>query len=220
MLESRFPRIPGDIGNPVTWPFPVRYRIVTGASPDRVVRGGAAGLLETFIEAGRELAADGVAGITTSCGFLASMQQALADAIPVPVAASSLVQIGMIERLLPPGRRCGILTIAASCLSAALLDAAGVSADTPIGSTEGGAEFTRAILDDEAQLDVALARQDNIEAALDLQARHPEVAAIVLECTNMAPYAADIAGATGLPVYSVDTFVRWFQAGLRPRRFD
>jgi len=41
----------------------------------------------------------------------------------------------------------------------------------------------------------------------------------VLECTNMVPYAADIRAATGLPVFSIETFVTWFHAGLVPRRF-
>ena len=38
MLDARFPRIPGDMGNAQTWPFPVHYRIVRDASPDRVVQ--------------------------------------------------------------------------------------------------------------------------------------------------------------------------------------
>jgi hypothetical protein len=41
----------------------------------------------------------------------------------------------------------------------------------------------------------------------------------VLECTNMVPFAADIAAATGRPVYSIYSFATWFHAGLRPRRF-
>ena len=70
MLEARFPRIPGDMGNAETWPFPVLYRVVRGASPDRVVVRGAEGLLDAFIEAARELVAIGADGITTNCGFL------------------------------------------------------------------------------------------------------------------------------------------------------
>ena len=31
MLETRFPRIPGDMGNAETWPFPVLYKVVPGA---------------------------------------------------------------------------------------------------------------------------------------------------------------------------------------------
>ena len=60
MLEARFPRIPGDMGNALTWPFPVHYKVVRSASPDRVVRQGAEGLLDVFIAAARELVADGV----------------------------------------------------------------------------------------------------------------------------------------------------------------
>lgn len=70
MLEARFPRIPGDMGNAETWPFPVLYRVVRGASPQRVVREKAAGLLDAFLDAAGELVATGADGITTNCGFL------------------------------------------------------------------------------------------------------------------------------------------------------
>ena len=219
MLEARFPRIPGDMGNALTWPFPVHYKVVRSASPDRVVRQGAEGLLDVFIAAARELVADGVDGITTNCGFLSLFQQELADAVRVPVATSSLMQVRMVNALLPVGKRAGILTVSASSLTPKHLEKAGVPAGTPVGSTEGGREFTRVLLDNEMELDVDLARQDNVDAARALMAANPDLGAIVLECTNMIPYAADIREATGLPVFSIETFVRWFQAGLVPRRY-
>lgn len=219
MLEARFPRIPGDMGNAATWDFPVHYKIVRGASPDRVVRRGADGLLDAFIAAARELVADGVDGVTTNCGFLSLFQDELAEAVGVPVATSSLMQTELVARTLPAGRIPGILTISGSTLTPEHLAKARAPADTPIGSTEGGREFTRAILGDEERLNVSLARADNVEAARALQAAHPNLGAIVLECTNMTPYAADIRAATGVPVFSVETFMRWFQAGLAPRRF-
>ncbi|MCB1342441.1 MAG: aspartate/glutamate racemase family protein [Pseudooceanicola sp.] len=219
MLEARFPRILGDMGNALTWPFPVHYRIVRGASPDRVVRRGAEGTLDAFIAAARELVADGADGITTNCGFLSLFQDELAAAVGVPVATSSLMQVEMVNRLLPAGRRAGVLTISASTLTPMHLVKAGVPQDTPIGSTEGGREFTRAILDNELELDVELARADNVAAALALKEANPDLGAIVLECTNMVPYAADIRAATGLPVFSILSFVSWFQSGLVPARF-
>lgn len=219
MLEARFPRIPGDMGNARTWDFPVLYKVVRNASPDRVVRRKAEGLLPAFIEAARELVADGADGITTNCGFLSLFQKEIAEAVNVPVATSSLMQVDMIERLLPPGRRAGILTISASTLTADHLRKAGVPEGAPVGTTEGGREFTRAILGDELELDIEAARDDNVEAARALVGTHPELGAIVLECTNMTPYAADIARATGLPVFSAESFVTWFQSGLAPRRF-
>ena len=219
MLESRFPRIPGDMGNAQSWDFPVQYRVVRGASPDRVVRGGAKGMHAAFIEAAQALVADGADGITTTCGFLSLMQAELAAAVGVPVAASSLMQVGMVNALLPPGRRAGVLTVSASSLTPAPLTAARVPNGTPVGSTEGGREFTRAILDNAPELDVALARQDTVNAALSLQAAHADLGALVLECTNMVPYARDTAQATGLPVFTIHSFISWFQSGLRPRRF-
>lgn len=219
MLQARFPRILGDMGNALTWPFPVRFKVVRGASPDRVVRGGAAGLLPVFIEAAQELVEDGCTGITTNCGFLSLFQRELAEALDVPVATSSLMQAAQIQAMLPPGKRVGILTISAETLSQQHLDAAGVPAGTPVMGTEGGSEFTRAILNDEAQLDVAASRQDMIEASLAFQQQHPELGAILFECTNMVPYAADVQAATGLPVFSVYNLVNWFQQGLAPTRF-
>ena len=219
MLEARFPRIPGDMGNALSWPFPVLYRVVRDASPDRVVRNGAEGLLDAFVAAARDLVADGADGITTNCGFLSLYQPELAAAVPVPVLTSSLMQVAMVNRLLAPGRRAGVLTISATSLTPLHLERAGVPPGTPVGSTEGGREFTRAILDNEPELDVAAARADNVEAARALQAAHPDLGAIVLECTNMVPYAADIRTATGLPVFSIANFVTWFHAALVPPRF-
>jgi hypothetical protein len=110
MLDARFPRIPGDLGNALTFPFPVLYRVVRGASPDRVVRRGAEGLLEPFLDAAASLARDGADGLVTNCGFLSLFQQEIAGHVAVPVATSALLQVPLIERLLPPGRRVGILT--------------------------------------------------------------------------------------------------------------
>lgn len=217
MLEARFPRIPGDMGNALTWPFPVHYRVVRGASPDRVVRQRAEGLLEDFIAAARELVADGVDGITTNCGFLSLFQDELAAAAGVPVATSSLMQAPMIQATLPPGKRVGILTISAGTLTEEHLRKAGVPEGTPVVGTDGGQEFSRVILNNEDRLDVEAARRDLIEAGRELAGKNPDVGAILLECTNMVPYAADINRATGLPVFSIYSFVTWFQSALTPR---
>ena len=217
MLDARFPRIPGDMGNALTWPFPVHYRVVRGASPDRVVRQRAEGLLDDFIAAARELVADGVDGITTNCGFLSLFQDELAAAAGVPVATSSLMQAPMIQATLPPGKRVGVLTVSADTLTEEHLRKAGVPEGTPVAGTDQGREFSRVILNNEERMDVEAARQDLIEAGRNLAEANPEVGAILLECTNMVPYAADINRATGLPVFSIYNFICWFQAALRPR---
>ena len=219
MLETRFPRIPGDPGNGLTWPFPVLWKVVRGATPDRVVRHKSAGLIDAFLDAAAELVELGADGITTTCGFLSLYQRELAAHVGVPVAASSLMQLPLIERMLPPGRRAGVLTISAASLTRDHLLATGADPDTPVVGTDDGREFTRAILGDEDRLDVAAAERDIIDAGDRLIARHPETGAVLLECTNMVPYAAALSERLRLPVYSIYSFVTWFHAGLAPRRW-
>lgn len=218
MLEARFPRIPGDMGNATTWPFPVLYRVVRGASPDRVVLQGAKGLLPDFIEAAQDLVRLGAEAITTNCGFLSLFQAELAAAVNVPVATSSLMQVPWVQATLPPGKRVGLLTVSGSTLTPAHLTAAGVPLDIPRIGTETGREFFRVIIrEDKPDLDIAAAEQDILDAGRELVARHPEIGAIVLECTNMPPYAAALQDALRLPVYDIYAMVTWFHAGLRPR---
>ena len=221
MLEARFPRIPGDMGNAATWPFPVLYRVVRGASPEKVVLHGARGLLPDFIDAAKDLVDLGAEAITTNCGFLSLFQQEIAAAVRVPVATSSMMQVSWVQATLPPGKRVGIVTVCGETLTPAHLQAVGVPVNTPYVGTENGREFFRVLIKAEkTDMDVSMARQDIVEAGRTLVARHPDVGAIVLECTNMPPYAAALREAVGLPVYDIYSMINWFHAGLRPRRFE
>ena len=222
MLDTHFPRIPGDMGNALTFPFPVRYHRIDGAWSDLVVRRGAEGLLPAFVEGARALEREGVRAITTNCGFLAKFQQELAAAVAVPVFTSSLLLVPLVHRTLPPGRRVGVLTVNAASLGPEHLRGAGIGPEISlaIAGLEGEKEFTRVLLGDELELDVDLAREEQVRVARRLVAEHPDVGAIVLECTNMPPYAADIRRATGLPVFDIVSLVRLVHdavvAGLAP----
>ncbi len=218
MLEARFPRIPGDMGNAGTWPFPVLYHVVRGATPARVVLERARGLLPAFLDGAAQLVALGAEAITTNCGFLALFQEQLAAHVRVPVATSALMQVPWVQATLPPGQRVGVVTISAATLTPAHLAAAGVPTDTPIAGTDAAGEFFRVLIGAEKDdLDIDLAERDVLAAGHALVARHPEVGAIVLECTNMAPYAAAMQAALGRPVYDIYALTAWFHAGLRPR---
>lgn len=219
MLEARFPRILGDMGNANTWPFPVLYKVVSGASPERVVRQRAAGLLPDFLAAARELATLGADGITTNCGFLSIYQKELAAAVSVPVATSSLMQIPMIQSTLPAGKRVGVLTVNAATLTSEHLIAIGVDPSVPVVGTDGGREFTRVMIGNEPTMDVAAAELDILDAGRTLVARHAGLGAVLLECTNMVPYARALREELQLPVYDIYSFITWFHAGLAPRDF-
>jgi len=208
MLDTRFPRPVGDIGNPCTFALPVRYRTVRGASPRRVVVERDPRLVAPFVAAARELEAEGVAAIATSCGFLALFQRELAASVAVPMWTSSLLLVAEIEAGLPPGERVGIVTADAASLGADHLSAVGACADTPVEGLANDSRFRATLLDDLDTLDEDEARQATVAAAECLVARRPDVRAIVLECTNLPPYADAVRAATGLPVHDITTLVR------------
>jgi hypothetical protein len=201
MLDTRFPRVAGDIGNPASFDFPVCYRTVHGASPQRVVRERDPALLQPFIDAGHALVAEGASAITTSCGFLVLFQRELQTALPVPVWTSSLL-------LLPELPGAGIVTVDAASLSADHLRAAGAALDTPIEGLAPDCAFQRCLLNDEATFNVDDARDATVAAARRLIARHPGLSTIVLECTNMPPYADAVRAATGRAVVDITTLLR------------
>jgi len=205
MLDTRFPRLLGDVGNPATFPFPVRHRVVPGASARRVVREHDPVLLQPFVEAGRALVSDGVAAITTSCGFLVLFQQELQAALPVPVWTSSLL---LVNELQARGEVCGIVTVDADSLSSAHLKVAAADPNTPIAGLQAGCAFQRCLLNDELELDADAARSSTVDAAMRLVAACPSVSTIVLECTNMPPYADAVRRATGRAVHDITTLVR------------
>jgi len=194
MLDTRFPRVLGDVGHAGSWRMPVRYRTVPGASPQRVVRERDRSLQQPFVDAARALQAEGATAITTSCGFLLDHQDELQAALDIPVWTSSLL-------VLPELRRPGVITV----------DAESLRIDAPVEGLATGCALQRTLLDDLPALDQAAAETDTVAAAMRLLRRHPEVESLVLECTNLPPYSAAIQRATGRPVHHLMTFVheRW-----------
>jgi Asp/Glu/Hydantoin racemase len=213
-LDTAFPRIPGDVGCAETFAFPVRIAVVGGASVDAVVHRAGDALLPAFIDAGRALAAEGCVGIATTCGFLARWQRELADALPVPVLTSSLLQVPLVDRMLARGRRTGIVTYSAADLAPDVLAAAGVDPATPVAGVAPDGYFARTIRDGASVLDTRRMAADTVTAARALAATHPDVGAIVLECANMPPYRAAVHAATGLPVFDAAQLLVWFHASL------
>jgi hypothetical protein len=203
MLDTAFPRLPGDVGHLAGWRMPVQAVVVPGASPRRVVRRGDEALLAPFIAAAQALAAQGARAITTGCGFLVQWQAELQAALPVPVWSSALLK-------LPELARPGVITVDAASLGPQHLLAAGADAATPVQGLPAG-HLQHTLLRNLPQLDAGLARAEVLAAAGELLQRHPGLTDLVLECTNLPPYAGALAQATGLPVHHLMTLVheRW-----------
>jgi hypothetical protein len=186
--------------------MPVRYRVVQGASPQRVVRERALSLLQPFVEAGQALVAEGASAVTTSCGFLVLFQQALQAALPVPVWTSSLLLLPELQAA-HGARRVGVVTADADSLGDDHLAAAGAATDTPIEGLARGCAFQRCLLENQPSFDPDEARHATLDAARRLVARCPELTTIVLECTNLPPYADAVQAATGCAVHDLTTLI-------------
>jgi hypothetical protein len=213
MLDTRFPRPPGDIGNPATFGGRALYEVVPGAAAERVVRANSpdAALIAPFLAARDRLVRAGAGLITTSCGFLVRFQQELARDCPVPVVTSSLTAL---PALAARYGRVGVITIHGGRLTPDYLVAAGAARETPVEGTEAGREITRKLLGDALDLDLTAAERDVVEAGLRLRQRVPGLAAVLLECTNMPPYRAALAAALGLPVFDILTVLEERAPGL------
>lgn len=220
MLETYFERFVGDIGNGRTWPFPVQYRVVPGASPDRVTDPAGPDMLVQFKQAADELVALGVDGITTTCGFLALYQRELSAHCPVPVATSALLQVPMVARILPGGKRPAILTFSKEGLTARHLEAVGVDPATPVYGMPPSSEFQRSIREGDTSVAFETLRDEVLALAEGAVAADPSIGAIVCECTNLTPYSSDIAKRLRLPVFDMVSLVHWFHRSLRPEQFD
>lgn len=208
MLDTRFPRPLGDIGHPESFGAPTRMRIVKGVWPDRVVL-SAAGLragrvVPAFVAIMRQLEREGALALTTSCGFLVLLQRELQAAVKVPVVSSSLLEL---PALLAHEERVGVLTISARHLGRDHLRAAGVKrerlADVLVQGVAPESQFAAAVLGNRDSMDLEQARADVVSAAMALKVRSPGLRTLVLECTNMPPYADAIRDATGMQVRSL-----------------
>ena len=203
MLDTRFPRPPGDIGNPETFAYPTVFNRIAQASPARVVHEKATGLVDAFCEGARELEQLGCAAIITSCGFLALHQQRIASSVSVPVATSSLLMIPLLRMLFAGHRKIGVVTASADSLSSEHLAAVGAPMDTPIAGVQPGGEFSRVIMGDLPEGNFGRIHEEVVDTARRLMTKHPGIGALLLECTNMRPYAADIRRRCGVPVFDL-----------------
>jgi hypothetical protein len=221
MLDHHVTRPPGDPGNPATFPFPILIREVRGVSLDRLLAGDRS-ILGPLLAAGQNLVESGVWGITTGCGFFVIFQSEMAKGLSVPVFLSSLIQLPLVQAALGPERSVGILTAHSGRLTQAHLDAAGRLpwGRVTIVGLEEGPHFFEGVLTNRGTYDGRAIRREVVAAAKRLVGIDPSVGAIVLECTNLPPFAKDIQETVGLPVYDITTLARLAHAAQFRGGFD
>jgi len=220
-LDTIFEKIPGHIRNTSTFDFPVEYQIVEGATAERIVNQADPAMLGPFIEAARALEARGVAAITGACGFLVIFQKELADSVGVPLYSSSLIQLPMVYRMIPAHRSVGLLVARAQSLTRRHLAAIGAE-DVPvcIGGMSEQPEFREVMLEGQrAELDAAKLEGEVLTVVDDLAHANPDLGALVIECTDLVPFAAAIQARLDVPVFDIVTLTTMVHASLTRRPY-
>lgn len=220
--------VPGDVGNASTYDYPVRLKVVTGLidcpEPPVIDRAGAPSPeIELLIAAARELEVEGVRAIVTCCGFFSVVQDVLAKAVEVPVFTSPLLLVPVISRMIGRERRIGILTASAPLLTRPYLEAAGIEDATPlaVAGLEESSEFMATHMGGtRTTLDVDRLRDEVVAIASGMAARNPDLGVLVLECSTLPTFSADIQEAVGLPVFDYVGFIDLIYRSVVQQRYQ
>ena len=204
-----YPVIPGNVANLSTYNFPVRLKKVPDCTTARLLNGDET-LMESVIDAAKELEAEGARAISAACGFFGNFQDKVAEALDIPVYLSSLVQIPWIRTGLKPNQKIGILTAYEAGMTDNLFQSCGITdtSDLVIQDLSGFYEFS-CILEDRGTFDNEKVREEVVTAARQMVEANPDISAILLECSDLPPYAADIQREVKLPVYDFITLINW-----------
>lgn len=199
--------IPGNIVHPETFRYPIKLFRIKGANYCTVVERPNDEVLARMIEAARELEADGVKAITTSCGFNAIFQKKLANAVAVPVFSSSLIQVPLIYQMLKQEQQIGIITADKKKLTRAHLEQVGITTSIPVSimGMEDTGEFSKVRTDPAATVDSRKFIHEIVDIAKFLVKENHHLGAIVLECTDLPPASSTIRKIVGLPVFDIVT---------------
>lgn len=223
MLDTRFPRIPGDIGNARSYSVPVRYKIVKDAKASKVMgKEPEKELLELFIQGARELEAEGVKAITTSCGFLAAYQKDLAAAVNVPVFTSAMMLAPLVHTMINPAKKIGIFTERAWNINENHFNKAGWSSkDIPVcvsGMLEGS-PFPALFIDGGLEEELEVLEGCMEELTRRHMKEHPDTGAIIFECTNFGPFSRMVQDISGVPVFGINQLLEYVAACVNVRTY-
>ncbi|TFV90168.1 aspartate/glutamate racemase family protein [Oxalobacteraceae bacterium OM1] len=204
----------GNSTNPASYAYPIRLKPVKGANVHTILEHPDRAVLQTMIEDARAMVADGVKGVTTSCGFNAIFQRELAAAISVPVFASSLLQVPLVRHIHGPTSEICIITAKAGALRPEHFLSVGIEhqAGLIVCGLEECAAWNRIFTEPEMDVDLDEIEREVVGTALRALERHPNIRAFVLECTDLPPFSESIRQKTGLPVFDFISMVDYLHS--------
>jgi Asp/Glu/hydantoin racemase len=218
-LELFYPLLPGNVVNPWTYDFPVRIKVVRGATIERIFRNDPT-LLDDFIAAGEELMEEGVRALTGACGFFANYQKQLAEHFPIPVAMSSLIQVPWIKSMLKKDEKVGIITANSPAITPYLMESVGITDESSfvVEGIQDVSQWKPLVDMEDNGFNHTILTQEIVEVAKRM-CEENNIGAILIECSDLPPYAAAIQQAVNLPVYDYITMINWMSSGLCRRPY-
>lgn len=216
-VDLVYPKLPGNVANATTFDFPVLYKKVNFDIELLFV--GASEIEAEIIAAARELEAEGVRAIIGACGYFAHFQKQVAEAVNVPVFLSSLCQVPIIKMGLKPSQKIAVLAASGENLNDKMLQNIGVNSSDCIIQNIGDLESFAPIRWGKTTLDNARLTKDLAVVVRSLIKDRPEIGAILLECSDLPPYASEIQRASGLPVFDFITLINWVKHAVVQKRY-
>jgi len=208
--------LPGNVINPATFNFPLRYERVRGANIHTILEEPSVDALHAMIKVAQGMEEEGIRAITTSCGFNAIFQSELANSVSIPVFTSSLMQVPMVHRMLKKGEQVGIITASKASLTDKHLEEMGIHSSIAIciEGLENTGEFDKILNKPEKDLDLEKLEAQVIQVAKRMLKGKKTTGAIVLECTDLPPFAHGIQQAMNVPVFDIVSLVNMVQKAI------
>jgi hypothetical protein len=217
ILDDVYPGFPGDVRNASAFPFPIQYEVVEGVDIKALVWAkDKTPCLEPIRRAALKLERMGCRAIAAECGYFAWFQKEISNAVKVPVFMSSLLQVPMAQQIVGSRRVVGVLVALKKQLTEGHLAAVGIQPGSNYvveGAEDDGrcAEFdhlwVEALQTDPPGAYYDKAEREFVEVAVDFRRAHPDMGAMVLECTGMQPFARAIQREIDIPVFSWGTLL-------------
>ena len=215
-VDLVYPKLPGNVANATTYSYPVLYKKVSFEIEQ--LFNGDPQLEEIIVNAAKELEADGARAIIGACGYFAHFQKQVAAAVNIPAFMSSLCQIPVIKLGLKPEQKILVLCASGESVSREFFAKVGADLDDCVILDIGSLESFAPIRWGKTALDNRRLAED-LAAATQKAAAEQEVGAILLECSDLPPYACDIQQAAGLPVFDFISLINWVQHGVAQKRY-
>ena len=226
LLDDVYPGFPGDVRNASGYPFPIQYEIARDVDIHKlVVEEDKSPCLEPVRRAAQHLEEMGCRAIAAECGYFAYFQREIAASVRVPVFMSSLLQVPFAQQLIGPDRVVGILMAEECYLSEHHLRSVGIAAGSNYvvgGALDAGrcVEFnhlwTGGKRSDPPAAEYAKAEAEFLGAAVDFVRQHPDMGALVLECTGFPPFARALQREIEMPGVQLGHAARLCLLGGRP----